>query len=327
MRRIAVLVALFAVMFALQALRVDSAEGERNPMTLAAIGFVLLTSFTVAEMGSALSLPRVTGYILAGVALGPSVANVLSVGVVAEMRMFNALALGLIATGAGLELDVREIARVFRTLLGTILMKIVFGVLLVGGSFVAVASLSSSFGMGGRNEVYALGLVFGVLSIGTSPAIALAVKTESRARGRVTDLVLGAAILKDLVVVIGLAVAVAVARRWATPALASEEPVLSLVAKEIANSLLAGAVLGLLLIAYIRFVKAEMLLFVAAMILVVSEVGRGLHLELLLVFITAGCVVRNLSEHEHELMPAVQLVARLSPATWVTDQLVHMGHS
>lgn len=309
MRRVAVLIVLFGVMFALQALRVEFDAGGRNPMTLAAIGFVLLASFTLAEVGSALSLPRVTGYILAGVALGPSVANILSSGVVKEMRMFNALALGLIATGAGLELDVRELARVFKTLLGTIALKVALGVTLVGGVFVLITSFFSSLGLGERKELYAIGLVLGVLSVGTSPAIALAVKTESRARGRLTDLVLGAAVLKDLVVVVALAVAVALARGWVTPDQVGEEPVLSLVAKEIASSLAAGAALGLLLILYIRFVKAEMLLFVAAMILVVSEVGRSLHLELLLVFITAGAVVRNLSKYEHELMPAVQLVA------------------
>jgi Kef-type K+ transport system membrane component KefB len=308
-RRIAVLLVLFGVMFALQVLRAPPVSAARDPMTLAAIGFVLLASFTLAELGSVLTLPRVTGYILAGVALGPSAANVLSQSVVQEMRMFNALALGLIATGAGLELDLGEIGRVLRTLLGTIVVKVVLGVLLVGGLFVGIGLLLPSLGLGSPSEVYATGLVLGVLSIGTSPAIALAVKTESRAKGRLMDLVLGAAVLKDLVVVICLALAVALARSLLTPGAAEDESLLILVAKELGGSLLAGSVLGALLIAYIRFVKAEMLLFVAAMILVVSEVGRSLHLELLLVFITAGFVVRNFSKYEHELMPAVQTVA------------------
>jgi len=309
MRRLAVLLVLLGVMFALQLLRAAPVPGARDPMTLAAIGFVLLASFTLAELGSSLTLPRVTGYILAGIALGPSVANVLSGRVVQEMRMFNALALGLIATSAGLELDVREISRVLRTLLGTIAVKTVLGVPLVAGTFVAIALTLPSLGFGGHLEVYAVGLVLGVLSIGTSPSITVAVKTESRSRGRLTDLVLGAAVLKDLVVVIGLAVVVAVARSWLAPGGTGGESVLLLVGKELGGSLLAGGALGVLLIIYIRFVKAEMLLFVAAMILVVSEVGRSLHLEILLVFIAAGFVVRNFSRYEHELTPAVQMVS------------------
>jgi hypothetical protein len=85
--------------------------------------------------------------------------------------------------------------------------------------------------------------------------------------------------------------------------------VLFAIVKELGSSLLAGAVLGAVLILYIRFVKVEMLLFVAGIILVVSELGRPLHLELLLVFITAGFVVRNFSKHEHELMSAVEMVS------------------
>jgi len=309
MRRVSVLLVLFGVMFALQLLRVDAPSSGRDPMTLAAIGFVLLASFTLAELGSALSLPRVTGYILAGVALGPSALNILSTGVVGEMRMFNALALGLIATGAGLELDVREIAKVLRTLLGTIVVKVLLGVPLMLGVFVGIGVAFPGLGLGTRNEIYAIGLVLAVLSIGTSPSISIAVKTETRAKGRLMDLVLGAAVLKDLVVVIALAVAVAIANRLVSADAGQQGSVLLLVGKELGGSLLAGAVLGTLLILYIRFVKAEMLLFVAAMILVVSELGRSLHLELLLVFITAGFVVRNFSDREHELMPAVQMVA------------------
>ncbi len=81
------------------------------------------------------------------------------------------------------------------------------------------------------------------------------------------------------------------------------------VGKELGGSLAAGALLGLLLIGYIRFIKAEMLLFVAAMILVVGEVAKALHLELLLVFIAAGFVVRNFSKYEHDLLHAVEMVA------------------
>ena len=309
MRRVAVLLVLLGVMLALQLLRAAPVSAARDPMTLAAIGFVLLASFTLAELGSSLTLPRVTGYILAGVALGPSAANVLSVGVVQEMRMFNALALGLIATGAGLELDLGEIRRVLRTLLGTIVVKVVLSLLLVGGAFVTIALSFPGLGLGTRPEIYALGLVLAVLAIGTSPSISLAVKTETGAKGRLMDLVLGAAVLKDLVIVIGLAIAVAVSHSWLSPDQVSRESWVTLVGKELGGSLLAGSVLGALLVAYIRFVKAEMLLFVAAMILVVSELGRTLHLDLLLIFITAGFVVRNFSRHEHELMPAVQMVS------------------
>ena len=81
------------------------------------------------------------------------------------------------------------------------------------------------------------------------------------------------------------------------------------VAGHLALEILAGGVVGVLLIGYLRFIKAEMLLFVAALILVVAEVAHSFHLEPLLVFITAGFVVRNFSEFEHDLHPPLALVS------------------
>ncbi len=306
MRRFLVIVILLGAMLGLDALKAHSASA--NPLTLAAVGFVVLASFTLAEFGGGFGLPRVTGYILAGIALGPSALDVLTAGEVTEMRTFNALALGLIAVGAGLELDLKQLKQVFETLAGTVVLKVVFGVTLVGGTFWALHSYFDTIQLADRNQVLTVALSIGVLSIGTSPAIALAVISETRSKGRLTDLVLGAAVLKDLVVVICLAVAIAVGRDWL--ALEGEaDSVFWAITEELGSSLGAGAVLGVIFILYIRFVKVEMLLFVAGIIVVVSEVGRTLHLELLLVFITAGFVVRNFSKYEHSLAPAVQLVS------------------
>ncbi len=312
MKRILVIAALLGVMLALEGLKVDS-RFATHPMTLAAIGFVVLAAFATAELGNALSLPRVTGYILAGAALGPSLGNILSGEVVTEMRMFNTLALGLIATSAGLELDLRQLLRLGKTLSATIVAKLVLAVTLVGGTLLAVASvldvgLPQALAQDG-SATLSLALVMGVLAIATSPAIALAVLNETQAKGRLADLVLGAAVFKDLVVVVSLAVAVAIARTLLVPGATLEPAMLLHVGAELGGSLVAGTILGGILIAYVRFVKAEMLLFVAAMILVVAELCRAFHLELLLVFITAGFVVRNLSKYEHDLMKPLELVA------------------
>jgi hypothetical protein len=124
-----------------------------------------------------LSLPQLTGYILAGIALGPSVGGIISGEVVGEMRMFNTLALGLIATSAGLELDVRQMIRLGKTLIYTTVIKIVVGVSLVGGALFVAEWATGSLGLQTQPEIVTLALVMGVLSIGTSLSIALAVLT------------------------------------------------------------------------------------------------------------------------------------------------------
>ncbi len=308
MRRVVVLAVLLAMMLAITALQTDG-DVPHDPMTLAAIGFVILAAFTVSEVGSLLRLPRVTGYIVTGLALGPAAANILSSEVVVEMKMFNTLALGLIATGAGLELDVSRLRKVWRTLLATVGAKVLLSGSLVIATLIGVQSALGSLPIPSREQLISLALVLGVLSITTSPAIVLAVLDETNAKGRMTDLALGAAVLKDVVVVVLLAVVVAVSRTVLSPGAELEAALLLDVGKELLGSVVAGAVLGVLLILYVRYVRAEMLLFVAAMILVVSELGMALHLELLLVFIVAGFVVRNFSRHEEELANPLSLVS------------------
>lgn len=303
MKKVFVVAALLGVMLLVDWLKQSEAT------SLAGMGFVMLAAYAVAELGSVLSLPQVTGYILAGVVLGPSVGRIISGELVGDMRMFNTLALGLIATSAGLELDVRQMVRLARTLLLTTLIKVVIGVSLVSLAFILVETALGLLGLETRGELLTLALVIGVLSIGTSPSIALAVLNETRAKGRLSDLVLGAAVFKDLVVVIGLAIATAIGRVWLSPGAELEPGVLGDVAIELGGSIAAGAVVGLIFILYVRFIRAEMLLFVAAMILVVAELCRAFHLELLLVFITSGFVVRNFSKFEHELMRPLRLVA------------------
>jgi Kef-type K+ transport system membrane component KefB len=303
MKKVLVVAALLGVMLLVDWLKQSEAT------SLAGMGFVMLAAYAVAELGSVLWLPQVTGYILAGVILGPSVGRIISGELVGDMRMFNTLALGLIATSAGLELDVRQMVRLARTLLLTTMIKVLAGVSLVALAFILVETALDLLGLETQGELLTLALVLGVLSIGTSPSIALAVLNETRAKGRLSDLVLGAAVFKDLIVVVGLAIATAVGRVWLSPGAKLQADVLSDVAIELGGSIAAGTLVGLIFILYVRFIRAEMLLFVAAMILVVAELCRAFHLELLLVFIASGFVVRNFSKFEHELMRPLRLVA------------------
>lgn len=307
MRRVFVVGVLLAMMLGLRVLQAVDDSGT-DPLTLATIGFVVLAAFALAELGGELSLPKVTGYILAGLALGPSSADIMSANVVEQMRMFNTLALGLIATTAGLELEFAGLRRLARTLAATIGVKLVTAIVLVGGGVLLIESQFSLLGLATEAERVGIAVVFAALSLGTSPAIALAVIAETSAKGRIADLVLGAAIVKDVVVVITVAIAVAIARSLVGGGAVGIDA-LRAVGIELGGSLVVGSVLGWLLIAYLRWVKAEMLLFVAAMVLVVAEVSEALHLSLLLVCIVGGMTVRNFSRYEHDLLKPLQTIS------------------
>jgi Kef-type K+ transport system membrane component KefB len=302
-----------ALLLLLQFLRTITLPGTDRPgvepMTLAAVGFVVLAAFTVGELGGRAKLPRITGYILSGVVLGPHLANWITPGVVEDMTVFNNLALGLIALTAGLELDLPAIGRVLRTLVATLAAKLPLLLLLVGGTLYGLETTFGLLGLPTEGARRAVALILAVLGIGTSPAIVLAVSNETRARGRLTDLALAMAVVKDLVVVVSLAVAIAVARTLIDPAAALGLDALGHVALEMGGSLLAGALIGGLLVLYVTYVHQEMLLAVLVVVLVGAEIAQLLHLELLLMLIAAGVVVKNLSKHGEAVHHPLERVA------------------
>lgn len=309
MRRLFVVLALLAMMIGLRALQTETSPPGTDPLTLAAIGFVVLAAFAIAELGGRLTLPKVTGYIVTGIVLGPYAINILSTQVVADMRMFNSLALGLIATSAGLELDAKAIARRWRSLSATVALKVGLLPLTVGGTFVAAQSVWAPLPLPSFEATLAVAIIFSALAVGTSPAIALAVLSETGAKGPLSDLTLGLAVLKDVVVVVCLAVASAVALSMLDPDSGLDAAVLVDVAAHLGEELALGVALAGLLYLYMRFVGAEMLLFVAAMVLVVTNVCDALHLQPLLTFITAGVIIRNLTRYGHDLLHPLEVVA------------------
>ena len=64
-------------------------------------GVLLLAADTLGALMHDLGVPRIVGYILAGIALGPAVGNVVPLEVAGDMGTLKRLAIGLISLLAG----------------------------------------------------------------------------------------------------------------------------------------------------------------------------------------------------------------------------------
>src|SRR5690606_24831686 len=98
---------------------------------------------------------------------------------------------GLIALTAGLELEFKALTKLARTLLATTTAKVLIAAPAVGLAFLGVELFFHPLGLNKDSEVIGLALVFGALSVGTSPSISLAILSETGAKGRLSELVLG----------------------------------------------------------------------------------------------------------------------------------------
>jgi len=309
------LVALAMLVASMVALRWVAGWLNANPdaagfgFTFAGVGFVVLAAYVLADLVGLAGIPRVTGYILAGVALGPQVADILSSSVVGDLQVFNTLALALIALEAGLELRLDGIRKVGRSLGAIVALKIPLAWLLVGGAFLLGSPLLPGVDALSTGALVTIALVLGALSVGTSPAVSVAVIAETQATGRTPDLILALAVFKDVVMIVMLAFAMAVGHVLLTPGASFDAALLGALGKKVALSLAAGAALGGLLIAYMRWVRWELILILLILGYGGAWLAELLHLKMLLVFIAAGFVVGNFSPYGHDLHKPLALLA------------------
>jgi Kef-type K+ transport system membrane component KefB len=131
-------------------------------------------------------LPRITGYIIAGFLLGPSVTNVVDAELLENARVFVDIALGLILFQLGMLLDVRAVAK-NRPLLATSLLESALAFLLVFAALIAIDI---------RPIFAALAAAAG---ISVSPAVVLLVVRELDAKGPVTERALNLVALNNVI--------------------------------------------------------------------------------------------------------------------------------
>ncbi len=320
-RKLITVLMLFGLMAALPLLHSPS-DGTVNPETMATFGFIVLAAYGLGELMETWHLPHITGYLLAGALCGPSALKLLTYGVVADLQLFNSLAVALIGLSAGAALEwegLKKSARLLGSLIGVqflVLLPLLGGlVLLLSGPIPGLALpflAEQSFGVRA-----AAAICIALIGSAMSPAATVAILHETRARGPVSDAAMGVSVLNNIVVVVLFAIGMGIALSLA-PELAGghgEGHLFQKVVLELAGSMFLGVVLGAGLALYVRWLNEELLLILAALCFTVTWIALQWEIQPALPFIVAGFVVRNLfPEEEPEF---TRVVNRLSLPVYV----------
>jgi Kef-type K+ transport system membrane component KefB len=152
-----------------------------------AAAILLIIGFLFSRLAKVIKLPRVTGYIIAGILLGPSVMKVFTGNALTQMEFMPQFALGIIAMviGAGLSFNLIK-----RLGIGLLLITLCESL----GAFFLVMFLLSLFKM----PLEAV-LPLAAIAAATAPAATVAVIREYRASGPFTETTLAVVALDDAV--------------------------------------------------------------------------------------------------------------------------------
>ena len=174
-----------------------------------ALSLLLTVGFGLARLVKLLHLPSVTGYIIAGIALGPTGLNLITSEILDErLQVFTSMALLLVAFSIGERFDLQQLRPVAKTLVRVSVFEIVLVFVLVAAGVTAGA-----FWLVGLSPAYAIatGLICAAIAVETAAATTIAVIREAEASGPISRLILSDLVVNNAMAVtlFGLMVAVA----------------------------------------------------------------------------------------------------------------------
>lgn len=310
----------FLIIFSLVLIRYTNFDYSTAESSTIALGFLISSAYIVGQCIERLRLPKITGYILTGLIFGPYVLKFISKETLIDLNFINHMALALIAFYAGGELQITQL-KAYRksfSILIAFQFLIVVGVAgvlyLIRNSFYIFQNLNNL-------QILAFSTLLGVVSVARSPSTVIAIISETRSEGRVTDIVLGVTIALDVVVIMLFAIAISFCDVLLVTNKSWDFSFFFLLLLEIIISLLTGLALGIGLNFLIKRVDTILPIAILTIGFVVTKFSYaltdylehsheiGLKIEPLLICITAGFYIQNFSNHNKRFMASLDKVS------------------
>jgi len=301
---VVLLVVLAGLMSAVRSFEIGDEPASSG--TSLAFGYLLITGYLAGLLAKRVGLPKLTGYLLIGMLTGPSALGLVSREMIGSLQLVNGMAISMIALTAGTELEAARIKPLARTVLAITVVAVLGTTCLLSIAVYLTRSTLPFLAVMQTREAICVSLLLGIVTVAQSPAVVVALRDELRADGPVSRTALAVVVLADLVVIFLFAMCSTVTKA-VFGASADVAQTLGTLAWEIVGSLVAGGLVGLVLILYLRKVQGGTALFLLAVTFVIAEVGGRLGFDPLLLALAAGAVVRNASDTADALHDQLQI--------------------
>jgi Kef-type K+ transport system membrane component KefB len=260
-----------------------------------AFGYLLLAAYFTAKIISRFGLPKLTGYLAAGVISGPFVFGLVTKDMAYSLRVVSDTATAIIALEAGSELQIPKVRPLFPTLRAMTLFAVIGAMFMITGALFVMRPFLSVFDGMNTTQSFGVCLVIGVALSAQSPAVVMALLAETRAAGPLSSTILASVVVADLVVILCFSIASAITSTIIGGDLDVAATILS-VSWELFGSMVFGVAIGMLIGQFLLSVKKGAALFALMVCVVVAEIGARMHLDPLIVLLAAGIWLRNFSK-------------------------------
>lgn len=275
------------------------------------IGIILGAGFLLGELVQRVRLPRITGYILAGIVLNPQLTPLVSNDFARHTDPVTDIALAFITFSVGGTLLWSRLKQMGKTILSITVCEAESAMLIMIAGFFLTALLLNHYGIGTLSaSPLVLSLMLGVLAAPTDPSATLAVAHQYHAEGEVTSTIMGVAATDDVLGIINFSIGIALARMTATNEAFSVSHSILLPLYEIVGALALGALFGFLFNKstdwFRRESEGELIVSVFALLALCYGSSRLLRADELLATMAMGCVVVNFNTHQERIFTMLE---------------------
>lgn len=293
--------------------------GSGSPVALALFlaGIVLILGAFAGHFAQRVSLPRITGCILIGVVINPTLAEIIpwldglmlvDPSHAKGLTLINDLAIGLIAVMAGSEIRMAWLRARFLAILSitgvsmVMVPGLVMGFLLVaplipGLEPISFITLAEAQGI----PAWAVAALAGTIILANSPTVVVSVIKESRADGPMSQTVMGVSVVMDAVVILLFTVLMALISVMSAEDGISMGSAVGQAAGSIAWSIAVGLLIGYGLMHYTERSDHRLSWTLVGLSLGVATFGPLISLKPLFCLLAAGFACENLSRNRSAL--------------------------
>ncbi len=275
-------------------------SGEAYEILLT-LTILVASGFIAGKLVQKIKLPAITGYILIGLLLGPNLLGdyfpdswiTFTEGELSHLDILSDIALGFIGYSIGIELFIPTLKKSGSAVF---IITILQAVVTYAFVFVVVLLVSS--------ELW-LSFVLAAIAVATAPASCMMIIKKYNCKGPVTSTIIPLVGIDDAIgiIVFGISLSLGVAFYDSSTALSVNSALLHPL-KEIAESAIIGAIMGLVLALAYKFLfqnseKKESLLDVSTLLVFLSVIAaHEFGLSLILVTMVYGFVFTNTIDKE-----------------------------
>ena len=266
--------------------------------TMLGLVLAMVAGLLMTRIMKLFNLPNVTGYLIAGIIVGPYCCNFVNETSLAEISFISTVALGFIAFSIGGEFKLSTIKAIGGNVIVIAIIQALVAVFMVMGGLFVLRAINPDL-----ISVPAI-LILSAISAATAPAATLMVVKQFKAKGPVTETLLPVVAFDDAIALMVFAVCFGLAKSLASGAEISAISVVVRPLLEIIVSLAIGGALGFVLSIACKFFRsrANRLGWMIACVLAGVGICELLELSSLLTCMMTGAVFCNMREDSVKIL-------------------------